>query len=131
MLRETAELILRGNAGAPTADKLIEVASRLEAKREAVWGVELIGVERDRQMEVEGWTLEHDDAHANGILALAAAELAAYPYDVQHPYETDHCGSLAKHKHDPIRRMVIAGALIAAEIDRLIRATKDQEPNDG
>lgn len=29
--------------------------------------------ERARQVEVEGWTAEHDDKHSDGSLALAAA----------------------------------------------------------
>ena len=29
-------------------------------------GAELIAAERTRQKEVEGWTAEHDDEHANG-----------------------------------------------------------------
>ena len=29
-------------------------------------GVELIAAERQRQIEVEGWTPEHDDAHVGG-----------------------------------------------------------------
>lgn len=84
-------------------------------------GVELIAAERARQVQQEGWSPEHDDAHTDGVLAVAAAELAAHPYAVDHDLERDHCGSLAKHRDNPIRRLTIAGALIAAEIDRLDR----------
>ncbi len=35
-------------------------------------GVELIAAERQRQIEQEGWTPEHDDEHEDGSLALAA-----------------------------------------------------------
>jgi hypothetical protein len=36
-------------------------------------GAELIAAERQRQIEVEGWTPEHDAAHDGGELAIAAA----------------------------------------------------------
>lgn len=36
-------------------------------------GIDLIAAERQRQIEEEGWTPDHDDQHTNGELALAAA----------------------------------------------------------
>ena len=36
-------------------------------------GIERIAAERQRQIEQEGWTAEHDDGHVNGELAMAAA----------------------------------------------------------
>lgn len=35
--------------------------------------IDEIAAERQRQVEVEGWTAEHDDKHADGSLAQAAA----------------------------------------------------------
>lgn len=35
--------------------------------------LEEIGAERQRQIEVKGWATEHDDQHANGEIAAAAA----------------------------------------------------------
>lgn len=35
-------------------------------------GIEIIAEERKRQIEVEGWTLEHDDEHRCGELSDAA-----------------------------------------------------------
>lgn len=35
--------------------------------------IEEIAAERKRQIEIEGWTREHDEQHANGELANAAA----------------------------------------------------------
>ena len=49
-------------------------------------GIELITKERQRQIEVEGWTKEHDAEHTNDSLALAAVcyalptELRNYSY---------------------------------------------------
>ncbi|WP_373400076.1 hypothetical protein V8V91_10940 [Algoriphagus halophilus] len=39
-------------------------------------GIELIAEERQRQIEKEGWTSEHDAKHKNGELAHAAATYA-------------------------------------------------------
>ncbi len=36
-------------------------------------GVQLIEIERQRQIDEEGWTPEHDDEHEDGELALVAA----------------------------------------------------------
>ena len=38
--------------------------------------IEEIAAERQRQMDAEGWTLEHDDAHSKGELAQAAGVYA-------------------------------------------------------
>lgn len=86
-------------------------------------GVDLIYVERLRQVQVEVWTPEHDDAHVDGELARAAraylsvdeAEPMIPP--VGWPWET-----MAWKPGDPLRNHVKAGALVAAEIDRLLRA---------
>lgn len=91
-------------------------------------GAALIAAERKRQMAVEGWTPEHDDTHgATNGLAQAAACYAAeawMPLTESHrnppagwPWEA----SWWKPTGDPTRDLVKAGALIAAEIDRLQR----------
>lgn len=84
-------------------------------------GVELISEERRRQVDQEGWTAAHDDTHAKGELARAAAMYATpsrrrdfklWPW------------SLSWWKPTPdnrVRELAKAGALIAAEIDRLLR----------
>jgi hypothetical protein len=86
-------------------------------------GIELIAEERQRQITVEGWTPEHDDTLVKGQLAHAAT---AYANVSQRglvidwrlwPWEYD----LWKPSKDSIRNLVKAGALIAAEIDRLQR----------
>ena len=92
-------------------------------------GVELIEEERARQIEEEGWIAEHDDQHNHGELALAAmAYIEADETDVDRS-ERLHSPAFAfwpwnshwwKPK-DRIRNLVRAGALIAAEIDRLNR----------
>lgn len=90
-------------------------------------GVELIADERQRQVSEEGWTAEHDKEHDSGQLALAAA---CYALGRCAGSETDEKSALFKHwpfsflwwkptPDDRIKELVKAGALIAAEIDRL------------
>ncbi len=101
-------------------------------------GVELITLERRRQMAEEGWTPEHDDTHRKKELALAAisyAEAHANPDEWSaerglppHPTADWPWGKKWwKPSADPIRNLVKAGALIAAEIDRLRRADGGRE----
>lgn len=87
-------------------------------------GVGLIAAERKRQVEAEGWTPEHDDGHHGGDLAFAAAHYALTPshrYWVDWPWPEPPKAHDAAYGPDRIRDLVKAGALIAAEIDRLIR----------
>ena len=111
-------------------------------------GVALISEERDRQMAGEGWTVEHDDEHVDGSLSQAAACYALPDSACQmgNRYETvdvsggrGECPVWREVPHtvpkmwpkswscqwwnpkSRIRDLVRAGALIAAEIDRLIR----------
>ena len=87
-------------------------------------GIGLIAKERSRQTSEEGWTPGHDDTHRYGEIAICAAELAVYGTDacVFNPGEDpDRWGLVQKHKGDRIRCLEIAGALIAAELDREIR----------
>lgn len=91
-------------------------------------GIELIAAERQRQIEQEGWTPEHDAEHGKGELAEAAACYAMperarqtgvsdllWPWDEKWWKPTPN---------DRIRELVKAGALIAAEIDRLQRVAE-------
>lgn len=92
-------------------------------------GIEIIAEERKRQIEKEGWTAEHDSEHRTNDLALAAGAYAMpeeartfmltkegeylpifWPFDSKwwKPSPNDRVKELAK-----------AGALIAAEIDRI------------
>lgn len=88
--------------------------------------------ERIRQIEVEGWDADHDDEHDAGDLAVMAAGLAVYGTDAyiedpagrieRDPADIrDAWGLIQKHKDNPTRMLEIAGALIAAELDRVLR----------
>jgi hypothetical protein len=82
-------------------------------------GIELIAEERQRQITKEGWTTEHDSEHDYHELARAAA-CYAVPAQFRHiklwPF---HMKWWKPTPNDRIRELVKAGALIAAEIDRL------------
>ena len=97
-------------------------------------GIEKITDERQRQIEKEGWTPEHDEQHEEGELALVAA-LYATPIPLLQQITGRYGGPEfadpwpdswddewdKRKKHRKLRRLVIAGALIAAEIDRIQR----------
>jgi hypothetical protein len=89
-------------------------------------GAALIAAERRRQVTEEGWTPEHDDGHDSGELARAAASYALVgDYWARDERAIDLWPwslLIWKPSDDPIRNLVRAGALIAAEIDRLRRA---------
>jgi hypothetical protein len=88
--------------------------------------------ERRRQVEVEGWTPEHDDKHSSGAMAMAAA---CYALAERPPYTyaeilwkwTGWADKWFKPKGHR-RNLVKAGALILAEIERIDRETMKGEP---
>lgn len=94
-------------------------------------GVELIAEERQRQIEEEGWSPGHDDTHSDGSMALAAACYCVGPENVAPNHGSDFSKKRYRLKwpwddrwHKPkdrVRDLVRAGALIAAEIDRIQR----------
>lgn len=92
-------------------------------------GVELIAEERQRQITEEGWSSAHDTLHSGGELSLAAACYAASPLELYSKEEYANSTRFNKlipfgsyeidKKKTELRKLIIAGALIAAEIDRL------------
>jgi len=113
-------------------------------------GIELITQERQRQVEKEGWTLEHDDEHKYGEISAAAACYAINKHEMKDDIKVEvlieemdflvNDGDRGDRKllngwydafpwkdgdkrndHSRIKSLIIAGALIAAEIDRLQR----------
>lgn len=88
---------------------------------------QLILQERDRQI-AKGYTREHDDEHGSGEIALAAACFAAGEDLVTDgaieagvwPWKGQAFDALEGKSR--LEQLVIAGALIVAEIERLQRA---------
>ncbi|USE79028.1 hypothetical protein NDR89_20540 [Cupriavidus gilardii] len=82
--------------------------------------------ERQRQIEAEGWTPEHDDEHDDNQLAMAAAWYATPPF-VRHALDEKGLGFWPWAQEwwkpaDRRRNLEKAGALVIAEIERLDRA---------
>lgn len=121
---------------------LMTAAARVAASPEC--GAGLIAAERQRQLEAGGYGADHDDRHNWRGELLDAARCYALlgrtwfrphhhaphpdllPQDHGWPWWSD--GQTGPPQvigwspsHDPIRNLVKAGALIAAEIDRLQR----------
>ena len=101
-------------------------------------GAERIAAERKRQIEEEGWTDIHDDDFCHEELAEAAVCYALpkkyrvatilFPsprnlFEVLWNWDIKYW----KPTSDRIRELEKAGALIAAEIDRLLRLEKEQK----
>jgi len=97
-------------------------------------GAELIAAERTRQIADEGWTPQHDDEHVDCQLGLAArayihvarCQVTLYVnveefHLIPNDWPVDWLRETFKSSDDPVRNLVKAGALIAAEIDRLQR----------
>lgn len=102
-----------------TWDALVAYASELEIQSQAAKDV---FAERRRQVEVEGWTPNRDDAYEDKQLRLAAACYAlAHQVKVTIPNIWPWHHTWWKPTTDR-RNLVKAGALILAEIERIDRA---------
>ena len=94
---------------------------RSKAERtKSMTGIELIAEERYDQIR-KGWSEKHDDGHTHGELAQVAAIVAANGTDLEIDHDEDDWNIIRKHANDRVHQLAIAGALIAAEIDRLTR----------
>lgn len=105
-------------------------------------GIELIAAERRRQIEKEGWSKEHDESHYMGELASAAV---CYAMTEEQRKQLWRLSTTANEvpsvpplwpfaafwwkpsPQDRKRELVKAGALIAAEIDRLQMETEKED----
>lgn len=99
--------------------------------------IDEIAVERQRQINKEGWSIAHDDEHGDGSMADAAAcyaattrvfkaeEFAGVGYRPYTSYSDLWPKSWADHWFKPRksrrRKLIIAAALLVAEIERLDR----------
>lgn len=111
----------RREAALHDSDCLAVVATLLEQDRQYS-GAYLIAAERDAQRVK--YSAGHDAEHDDGIMAYRAAELAigsTIKVEVGE-HDPDGWGLVTKHRGDRVRQLTIAGALIAAEIDRLLAA---------
>jgi hypothetical protein len=95
-------------------------------------GVEIIAEERQRHSKVEGWTPENDDAYVFNQLANAAIAYATPPEQRGGggvivpecwPWDFNWWKPTPENR---VKELAKAGALIAAEIDRLQRKEKGE-----
>lgn len=94
-----------------------------------------IAAERQRQVTIEGWSHERDDGYVAGELAIAGA---CYGLIGSRNWAADAVREiwpkgwsvrwLKSKPNNPRRDLVKAGALIAAEIERLDRLAKHKGP---
>lgn len=94
---------------------------------EEIKSIELIKNERLRQISEEGYSWRHDDQETNHQLSDAAivyACTAPMRYEIMHkwPWDEKFFKPDRTYTYDGrIRELTKAGALICAEIDRLLR----------
>jgi len=97
-------------------------------------GIELIAKERQEQIEKHGISVEHDvrfnRAHQLGnaaaVLATEQGQFTARKRLGMMPLDWDDAQALKMCKKNHKERLIIAGALIAAELDR-ISAEEEKE----
>lgn len=85
-------------------------------------GIELISKERQEQIDKHGYTKEHDKRMNEYSQLSYAATLLADEYPHEHEREPSEWDAKIWRKmiNKPYKeRLIIAGALIAAEIDRI------------
>ena len=121
--RHLASYVSRPIQSAPQAGEASQPMSR-EVMSQAARNVL---AERQRQIEAEGWTPEHDDAHHDGTLAQAAGCYATWAFEGEQlpnwvPTGWPWADSWWKPS-TPRLNLIRAGALILAELERLDRAS--------
>jgi len=119
---------------------VLSLLSALEAYEAAMWtdATRDVLAERNRQIEMEGWTRDHDDEHDTGQLAAAAAAYALEASLLFPDVRTDEHQRLIQRiwpwdsqwwkPKDKRRNLVRAAALALAEIERLDRASLPPVP---
>ena len=132
-LREAVEVIARAMNTDPGPVTYHRATAALRALVEAGWSVQRgpiaeIAAERRRQVDVEGWTPEHDDTHGTdmGYAAASYALFAAGHYPTERAHWTPGFWPWDPSWWKPAtprRDLIKAGALIVAEIERLDRTS--------
>lgn len=80
--------------------------------------IAVIAAERERQITEEGYSEEHDDTHVDASLAIAAAYYASPGSAVPWLFTDD---PKSRDETPRLRILTLAGALIAAEMERIAR----------
>ncbi|WFF40423.1 hypothetical protein EVC62_02300 [Salinicola endophyticus] len=108
---------------------LTALAELLLAQEETGEALAALARERRRQVEVEGWTTEHDDQHGDGSMADAAGCYALYAHEEsdRSPVWWPWDDTWWKPSACATRDLEKAGALTLAEIERLARAEQRED----
>lgn len=107
----------------------------MKTNLDGITAIKLITEERNRQQTHEGWSTDHDDEHEEGELAMAASCYALLPCwrpadmaPLGWPWSnTEPMDGFKPSPNDRIRELVKSGALIVAEIERLIRLQRSEK----
>lgn len=98
---------------------VMETKEFFDARKAPLTGVELIEVERKEQIEKHGRTIENDQRDNRGLqlvtgaIAILSEKFGTFPDG----WDLKICNNIACKPYK--ERLAIAGALIAAEIDRV------------
>lgn len=109
----------------PGLDGLILELRAAIKPRSTSRGIDLVAVERARQVSEEGYDAEHDRGHEVQIVragqSYTMSALLAMAHTTMHerPFIWPWARHFWKPTGDPVRDLVKAGALIAAAIDAL------------
>lgn len=108
----------------PALDRPVE--RLMEKDPASVFALADIAIERLRQIDVEGWSADHDDRHQSGELAAAAACYASEPHTPRtaERHDAPFRWPWSKDWWKPssaVRNRVKAGALLVAEMARHYR----------
>lgn len=117
-----------------------EGGAPMGAAAEGRTALQMIAAERNRQRL--RYSAEHDATHADGSLVEAAALVALTTHASFDEEGLSEVGAAAsaewvapwlehayrKHAADPVQRLVIGAALLAAEIDRLLATPTPPRP---
>lgn len=92
-------------------------------------GVEMIAIERQEQIKKHGFDAEHDDDYTtellNAVLCIVGNVLNQFMTGVFWPWSHEWWERITGHRRK--EQLAIAGALIAAEIDRLNRTVQTSD----
>lgn len=115
-----------------SGDRVVFLPKTEQPQRQQT-AIELIQAERERQISDEGYSESHDDRWLHDQLPIAAMVYASPAYlrprvKCFWPWDNDYYKPNESLTIDGrIRELVKAGALIAAEIDRLNRAKNNEK----
>lgn len=92
-------------------------------------GIELIILEREEQITKHGYDSRHDKSNSGSEL-LYAAIYCITGEEEDYPLGWNGCWKEKIDTKSEINKLAIAGALIAAEIDRLTELNKEEVRNE-